>query len=198
MARLRPAVAIATMALALGLAGCSTTTVVLLPEADGRKTEVTVQDSRGEVVLDKPYAGVKRTALGTRPYESSPDEVTRLFGPAIAAQPRREQSYTLHFDEGRDQVSEASRATLEAALADIAARPVKDVLVIGHTDRVGTDAVNDALARQRADSVRAELVRRGVAADGVQASGRGSREPSVPTAAGVPEPRNRRVEIVVR
>ena len=72
------------------------------------------------------------------------------------------------------------------------------MLVVGHTDLVGTDALNDALARQRAESVRAELIRRGVAADAVQASGRGSREPAVPTAAGVAEPRNRRVEIVVR
>jgi outer membrane protein OmpA-like peptidoglycan-associated protein len=186
-------------ALAAALLGaCSTTTVVLLPEPDGRATAVTVSDARGDVVLDRPYAAVRRTPLATSPYASSADEVRAAFGPALAAQPRREASFTLHFDEGRDQVAEASRGTLDAALAEIAARPVVDVLVVGHTDRVGTDAVNDALAKQRAESVRAELIRRGVAADGVQASGRGSREPIVPTAVGVAEPRNRRVEILVR
>jgi outer membrane protein OmpA-like peptidoglycan-associated protein len=195
----RPGDVVGVVALAL-LAGCAwrTTTVVLLPDADGRKTEVTVSDSRGEVVLDQPYAAVKRTPLSTRPYQSSPDEVKATFGAALAAQPRREASFTLHFAEGRDEISDESRAQLESALADIAARPVKDVLVIGHTDRVGSDAVNDALARQRADTVRTELIRRGVAPDNVQASGRGSREPVVPTAAGVAEPRNRRVVIIVR
>ena len=120
------------------------------------------------------------------------------IGPALAAQPRREALFTLHFDEGRDQVAETSRSTLDSAMAEIAARPVVDVLVVGHTDRVGTDAVNDALAKQRAETVRAELIRRGVPAESVQASGRGSREPVVPTPPGVAEPRNRRVEILVR
>lgn len=197
---MRRAGAIACVAALALVAGCAwrTTTVVLLPEADGRKTELTVTDSRGEVVLDQPYAAVRRTPLFTRPYPSSPDEVNATFGAALAAQPRREAMFTLHFPEGRDEISAESRPQLEAALADIVARPVKDVLVVGHTDRVGSDPVNDALARQRAETVRAELIRRGVAAENVQASGRGSREPVVPTAAGVAEPRNRRVDIIVR
>jgi len=189
-------VAVASIALLLG--ACSSTTVVLLPEADGRKTELTVTDSRGDIVLDRPYAGVRRNALRTQPYASSADEVKRDFGAALAAQPPREKRFTLHFPEGRDEIADESRAVLDAALAEIAARPVQDVLVVGHTDLVGSGPLNDALARQRADTVRAELIRRGIAADAVQASGRGSREPAVPTPAGVAEPRNRRVEIVVR
>jgi len=189
-------VAVASIALLLG--ACSSTTVVLLPEADGRKTELTVTDSRGDVVLDQPYAGVRRNALRTQPYASSADEVKRDFGAALAAQPPREKRFTVHFPEGRDEIADESRAVLDAALAEIAARPVQDVLVVGHTDLVGSGPLNDALARQRADTVRAELIRRGIAADAVQASGRGSREPAVPTPAGVAEPRNRRVEIVVR
>ena len=67
-----------------------------------------------------------------------------------------------------------------------------------HRPRSAADAVNDALARQRAETVRAELIRRGVAAERVQRPAAASREPVVPTAAGVAEPRNRRVEIIVR
>jgi outer membrane protein OmpA-like peptidoglycan-associated protein len=186
------------LAFALLLGACSSQTVVLLPEPDGRPTAVTVTDARGDVVLDRPYAAVRRNALRTEPYASSADEVRRDFGAALAAQPPREKRFTLHFEEGRDEISEASRAELDAALAEIRARPVTDVLVVGHTDLVGSGPLNDALAKQRADTVRAELVRRGVAGDAVQASGRGSREPAVPTAPGVAEPRNRRVEIIVR
>ena len=189
---------IAAASIALLLGACGTTTVVLLPEPDGRKTAITVTDSRGDVTLDQPYAAVRRNALRTEPYASSADAVKRDFGPALAAQPPREKRFTLHFPEGRDEIADESRAELDAALREIAARPVADVLVVGHTDLVGSGPLNDALAKQRADAVRAELVRRGVAADAVQASGRGSREPAVPTAAGVAEPRNRRVEIIVR
>jgi outer membrane protein OmpA-like peptidoglycan-associated protein len=46
--------------------------------------------------------------------------------------------------------------------------------------------------------VQAVLVGRGIGADNIVAVGRGKREPAVPTADGVAEPRNRRVEIVVR
>ena len=73
-----------------------------------------------------------------------------------------------------------------------------DVVVIGHTDKVGTDAINDPLSRQRAEVVRNALLARGIAADKVQAIGRGKREPVVATAEGVAEARNRRVEIQVR
>jgi outer membrane protein OmpA-like peptidoglycan-associated protein len=75
---------------------------------------------------------------------------------------------------------------------------VPDVLVIGHTDKVGNDAYNDALSKARAEVVRKALAERGVAAENMVLVGRGKREPMVPTADGVAEPRNRRVEILVR
>ena len=82
--------------------------------------------------------------------------------------------------------------------AEIAKRPVPDVVVIGHTDKVGSDAFNDSLSRQRAEVVRAALTARGVAPDKIATIGRGKREPIVATAEGVAEARNRRVEIQVR
>jgi OOP family OmpA-OmpF porin len=72
------------------------------------------------------------------------------------------------------------------------------VLVIGHTDRVGTDPFNDALSKARAEVVRRALVARGIAPGNIVVVGRGKREPIVPTADGVAEARNRRVEILVR
>jgi outer membrane protein OmpA-like peptidoglycan-associated protein len=69
---------------------------------------------------------------------------------------------------------------------------------VGHTDTVGSDQVNDALGQQRADTVRAALMRLGIPGDDIHAISRGKRSLSVPTADGVAEPRNRRVEIIVR
>ena len=82
--------------------------------------------------------------------------------------------------------------------ADLKQRKVVDIVVVGHTDAVGTDAFNDELARKRADVIRSALIGRGVATTDVVAIGRGKRELLVPTPDGVAEPRNRRVEIVVR
>lgn len=198
--RMRPARAIACIALAMLVGACaSTQTVVLLPERDGAQTAVTVKDSRGrEVVLDKPYAAVKETAFGPRAYVATPQEVRATFGSALAAQPIAPASFTLYFIENRDELSDESKAIVDKVFDEIARRPVPDVVVIGHTDSVGSDQTNDTLARQRAETVRAQLIRRGVPADNIQAIGRGKRELLVPTADNVAEPRNRRVEILVR
>ena len=187
-------------ALAIWLAGCAynTGTVIMLPEKDGRDTAVEVRQRDQTIVLDKPYAATREWPLGAQAYMSDPMEVQARFGAALAAQPRRPASFTLYFSEGQDALTAESAAVFETVFAEIAKYPVPDVVVVGHTDKVGTDQVNDALALRRAGTVRASLIARGVAPENIVAVGRGKRDPLVPTADGVAEPRNRRVEIVVR
>lgn len=195
----RPRVGVAAAALAVLLAGCAKETVVLLPEKDGRPTSVTVTRGEREVVLDQPYAAVRsRPLIGTRAYESNAEEVDKQFGPALGAQPSRPSSFTLYFVEGSDQLTEESKTVLGSVLAEIARHPVPDIVVIGHTDTVGSNAFNDALALRRAGAMRGLLIAEGLPSSDIVAVGRGKREPLVPTADGVAEPRNRRVEIIVR
>ena len=173
-------------------------TVVLLPEKDGKPTAVVVKQAGRETVLDQPYAAARQTPFGVRAYMSTPEEVTSKFGAALSSQPLRAAAFTLYFVEGGDEFTEDSKLIVEAVFPEIARRPVPDVIVIGHTDAVGSDPFNDALARQRAEAVRAELIRRGVAPENIQAPVRGKRDLLIPTADGIAEPRNRRVEILVR
>ena len=192
--------AIGIALLAALAAGCAPrATVVLLPEKDGRQTAVTVTQGDKKVVLDEPYAAVKQGAFGTSTaYKSDAKEVEALAGPALAAQPARPASFTLYFVEGKDEFTDESKQVVETVFAEIAKRPLPDIVVVGHTDLTGTDQINDALGQRRADFVKRELVARGVPADNVEAISRGMRDPVVPTARGVAEARNRRVEIVVR
>jgi len=192
---------VAALLLAALLAGCAAKpqgTVVLLPDADGRSTAVSVKQDEGELLLDKPYAAAQLTSRGPLTSTSSAEQVQAQFGTALAARPLPPQQFTLYFVEGKDEFTDESKRAFDGVFAEIAKRPVPDVLVIGHTDKVGTDAFNDALSRQRAEVVRKALVARGIAAENVVVVGRGKREPIVPTADGVAEPRNRRVEILVR
>lgn len=190
------------LACAAVLAGCAAPVpqgeVVLLPDAEGRATAVTVEQGDKSVVLDQPYAAAKLTSRGPEGYASSAGQVQARFGSAIGARPEPPQSYTLYFVEGKDEFTDDSRRALEGVLAEIARRPVPDVLVVGHTDTVGSDAVNDPLSRQRAEVVAKMLVARGIPAKDIVVVGRGEREPIVPTGDNVAEPRNRRVEILVR
>ncbi|KRG68768.1 OmpA family protein [Pseudoxanthomonas dokdonensis] len=68
-----------------------------------------------------------------------------------------------------------------AEVADIAARlneaQVVRVLVVGHTDRIGSSEANQRLSQQRADTVRQILINNGLAADRVLAVGKGEAEP---------------------
>jgi outer membrane protein OmpA-like peptidoglycan-associated protein len=184
---------------ALVLSSCAIRgTVVLLPEKDGRPTAVAVTQGGEEVLLDKPYAAAKSLPLGPRPYQSSADEVQAQFAAALAAQPARPERFTLYFVEGKDAFTDESRQVVDTIFDVIAKRPVPDVVVVGHTDTKGSDEVNDALGKRRADSVREALIARGIAPENVQAISRGKRELLIPTPDETTEPRNRRVEIIVR
>jgi outer membrane protein OmpA-like peptidoglycan-associated protein len=190
----------ALVALVLIGAGCAAPrgSVVLLPERGGRDTAVVVEQSGKQVTLSQPYAGATLTSDGPQTKTWTAETVQTQFGAALAAQPAAPAQFTLYFVEGKDEFTDESKRVIDGIFAEIARRPVPDVVVIGHTDRVGSDPYNDALSRQRADVVRNALLARGIAPDKIVAVGRGKREPVVPTADGVAEPRNRRVEIQVR
>ena len=172
---------------------------VVVPDESGRAGKAVVVQGGKEFVLDTPYA-VARTGESGRLEQGTftAREAETMFGKAIAAQPPRPLAIRLYFTEGKEEFTPESEQSLQVVLAEIKRRPAPDVVVVGHTDRVGTIVSNDRLSLQRAERVRRELIRIGIPADSISVAGRGEREPLVDTADEVPEPRNRRVEITVR
>lgn len=180
------------------LAGCASERVVLLPSADGKPSAVVVKGEKGEVVLDKPYAAAERRLGDVAATTSSKAEVESRYGQVLAAQPQRPVSFSLYFQEGGTQLTSESQALLPKIKEELARRKAPDVVVVGHTDRVGSLDANDALSLRRAQAVKGLLMEVGIADRLITATGRGEREPLVPTADEVAEARNRRVEILVR
>lgn len=196
---LRLCMALATAVLAAGCASVPTDTVVLLPHADGSSGAVVMKQDGKEALLDTPYASARSSSSGTPTIARENEEsVKKQFGAALAAQPPAARSFMVYFMIGSDEFTEESKASVSALLTEMAHRPSPEITAIGHTDRLGTDQVNDALSLQRAQRVKEMLIERGIAADRISVAGRGEREPLVPTADEVAEPRNRRVEINVR
>ncbi|MDQ2696223.1 MAG: OmpA family protein [Pseudomonadota bacterium] len=72
------------------------------------------------------------------------------------------------------------------------------VQIVGHTDSTGSDAYNQQLSQQRADSVAQYLVSRGVAPQRVRAFGAGESQPRASNATEAGRQQNRRVDIVVQ
>ena len=170
-------------------------TVVLLPGPDGRVGQVTVQRGSQRTVLDEAYEASRSGGQAVRLSEA---EVRREYGPLLAALPPRPVSYVLYFVTGQDELTDDSKADMRRLLDELRSRPQSDIQLLGHTDRVGKDASNAALSLQRADRVKTELLGLGIAPGRVSSAGRGEREPLVRTDDGTEEPRNRRVEVIVR
>jgi outer membrane protein OmpA-like peptidoglycan-associated protein len=194
--------ALAALALLL-LVGCAKPMrddlYVLMPGQEGKTGVLSVESGGQQAVLDRPYASARVTEPGRVAAGAvTEQEARQAFGAALEAQPVRPASFILYFLEGRDELTPDSRQLLGRILDEIARRPAPEIVVIGHTDRVGTVPFNDALSLRRAERVRDELVKVGIAADRIRVAGRGEREPLVPTADEVAEARNRRVEINVR
>ena len=82
------------------------------------------------------------------------------------------------------------------AAANAGMAKVTRINVTGNTDASGSDAYNMRLSERRAQTVAAELERRGIPASEISIIAKGERNLLVPTADGVREPQNRRVEIV--
>ncbi len=95
------------------------------------------------------------------------------------------------------EVKESFGTTLKV-FAELKRRPLPDIVVIGHTDTMGSLPFNDRLSLARAERLREMMIELGIPAERITAAGRGKRELLVPTDDMVSEARNRRVEINVR
>ncbi|MFE0759077.1 OmpA family protein [Inquilinus sp. NPDC058860] len=108
-----------------------------------------------------------------------------------------QRSYLVFFDFDSSSLTPEARSIVASAATDALRGESTRIGVTGHTDRSGTDAYNQALSVRRAEAVRRELVADGVADSLIVVRGVGEADPLVPTADGVREPQNRRVEIVM-
>jgi OOP family OmpA-OmpF porin len=115
--------------------------------------------------------------------------------PAPAPQPVV-RSFQVFFDFDRADIRPDARPIIEEAANNARRGGVSRLVLTGHTDRAGSPAYNQRLSVRRADAVKAEFVRMGFNPNEIQTIGKGESDPLVPTADGVREPKNRRVEIV--
>lgn len=173
--------------------------VILLPDVDGQVGQLVVRSATSQQVLDKAYAASEIDASGNIAARSEDAaSVQARYGTLLDARPPRPISFTLYFLSGSAQeLTPESIAVLEQLKAAIANRPLPEITVIGHTDRVGNLENNDTLSLKRAQAVSELLQASGIQA-AMEVAGRGEREPLVPTADEVAEAANRRVEISLR
>lgn len=174
--------------------------VVLLPDTDGEVGVIQVRNPQGTVDLASDRASAV-TDADAAPQASGiflVEDVDAVFGEALAASPEPPIVFLLYFEQGSDVLTAESARKMTEVLEAVGRRALPQVEVSGHTDTSGSAAFNDRLAQDRAELVAQEVLGLGVPERVVTVISYGERDPVVPTADGVSEPQNRRVEIVIR
>ncbi|WP_162241833.1 OmpA family protein [Pseudorhodoferax sp. Leaf267] len=132
------------------------------------------------------------------PYLVDPVVLRRDAQAAIDAQPLLPRTFIFHFDTSDSKITKGSESLLQQVQEELQRRQAPDVSITGHTDTAGEARRNVQLAQGRADHVARILKPYLTNALSVEISSHGETNLLVPTANGVNEPRNRRVEVVVR
>ena len=118
----------------------------------------------------------------------------------VAEEPPMEQPEPLILFFGFDssEIDADGQAVIDNAVATADRLGLSEFSVTGHADRAGSEDYNIGLSLRRADAVKAALQSRGIDGAGISVGGRGEAETAVPTADGVRERANRRVEIIIQ
>ena len=187
---------------ATAIGGCAQTGnyIVLLDSEDGNSVgAVTVTNENGTRTLNSPRQSIGlEEGAGVAVKVLEEDDLQRDFAMALAAQPEKPLHFLLYFETGTTELTEASSTRITEMLAALDNFPVPNIGVIGHTDTAGTEEHNAGLAVQRAEAIRDVFIAAGAPAELIEVSSHGEENLLIKTADGVDEPRNRRVEVVIR
>lgn len=185
------------------LSACVTqkSVVILLPDQEGKTGAIEIRNEGGSQKLDTPYQAteVKSSQEAPAPPRIMPtEEVTRTFGETLSAMPPPPAHHILYFFNDSAQLTEASAHIFGDVLLSIKKIKPAAISIVGHTDRVGTRENNYLLGLERANQVKQMMIREGVDDRIVEIASHGEDNPLIKTQDEVMEPRNRRVEIVIR
>jgi iron complex outermembrane recepter protein len=140
------------------------------------------------------YGVTLRYAFGGPGEEPAP--AAAYVPPPVQAPAPVPHSYLVFFDFNKSDLTPQAMTIVDQAAANAGPAKVTQLTVTGHTDTVGSDAYNMRLSRRRAESVAAQLEKDGIASSEIAIVAKGKRDLLVPTADGVKEPQNRRVQTV--
>ncbi|HEY1504497.1 MAG TPA: OmpA family protein [Stellaceae bacterium] len=130
------------------------------------------------------------------PAAPPPAPVAAPPAPPPAAVAPQKQVFIVFFEFDKSALTADGRKVVDAAASAFKSGK-SGIAIAGYTDLAGTQQYNLALSKRRADTVKAALVRDGVPTSAIDESWHGKENPRVPTADGVREPQNRRVEITM-
>ena len=187
--------------LALGLLFPPSKTTVILLDNNQNRNGVVVTTEGGVIELDRPYTQTVLVRSAEAPEPASgvdPASLREKYAPVFEALPPAPITLLFYFESGTTRLTPESMAQSASLVELIKKREPCVVDIVGHTDTVDTRAYNYELGVQRAIAVKSFLDAQKVRMKRVSVTSHGEGDLLVPTRDGVDEPRNRRVEVIVR
>ena len=198
---------LAAVAASVFLAGCATNGVT--PQQKGAGTGAVIGAVAGQILgrdSKSTAIGAGLGALGGYVWSKNMEDKKRAMDQATAGtgtvvtqtsdnQLKLSIPNDISFDTGRAAIKPNLRPILDQFAQGLSQQTSMEVRILGHTDSTGSDAINNPLSVNRAQSARDYLVSRGVSASRMAIDGRGSREPIADNATESGRARNRRIDI---
>jgi outer membrane protein OmpA-like peptidoglycan-associated protein len=175
--------------------------VILLPDERTPSGAVIVTTDAATKTLDTPYhaatiSGPSGATISVQPIDQ--ETVRKTYETSLQALPQPSLSFTLYFVIGSSELTESSKRKLQDIITLVNQRAPPVVLnIIGHTDATGSKTYNNKLSMERARKVETLFRSSGASFEVIRIQSFGEYDPLIPTPDGVPEPKNRRVEVMV-
>lgn len=151
-------------------------------------------------IIGAAVGGAAGAVIGRQMDQQAEELATSIPGATVQ---RVGEGIVVTFDSGllfpfnSTELLPAGQDNLRNLAASLQSNPETEVLVVGHTDAVGSDAYNQTLSEQRAASAAAILASSGVPRDRIRTSGRGELEPIAENETEAGRQENRRVEVAI-
>lgn len=194
---------LSSILLCLLIVGCSSkrSTFVLLPDPDGKVGQISVTNILGTQTLSQAGQSVvvnSETEAPGKAKTMDEDKIRSIFGEVIAIEPSEPIKFILSFKFDSTELQPDSEELLDKAVKTALSNQSLDIRISGHSDRSGNTKYNYTLSLRRAKYIRGLLIQYGIDPVIITTTSHGEGDPLVPTVDGAYEPRNRRVEIIIR
>ena len=188
--------------------------VISLTAPDGRKFYTEETDAKGYAEVLVPngrkyelvYLSLGRKDIAaTIPVNDKPNNTVRLtlrykkYIPPKGPRGKLPHIFVLkgiEFDTGKATIRKSSYSRLDRIVEYLAHKKSARIQISGHTDNVGSAKGNKKLSQRRADACRKYVIKKGIAADRVEAIGYGDERPVAPNDTEEGRQKNRRIEAI--
>ena len=156
------------------------------PQVTGPKETAGCPDLDGDEVADKDDKCPKEPGL--KDHQGCLPDAAKKFTGAIKG---------ITFDTGSAKIQPQSFKVLDQAVAVLKQYEGMSLRIEGHTDNQGKSEANQKLSQDRAASVKAYMVSKGIADSRLESAGFGDSRPAMPNATPAGRMANRRIEFVL-